>query len=98
MIHVEGPDVKCGKANGNDLIMEATNAVYAVYRTLKDTMKGDEGFDENQLMIYILTQIGRRLGQLDARNIGPINVRADSKIDPEDIIDRLFGDLFDKDN
>lgn len=97
MIHVEGPDAKCGKASGKTLIEEAANAVYAVYRTLKDAMKNDEGFSDRALMIYILEEIGHRLGALDAANIGPTKIEK-SDIDPEDIIDRFFGDLLDKED
>jgi hypothetical protein len=96
MIHVEGPDVRCGKASGKILIEEAANAVFAVYETLrKDTIK-PEKIKDVDLMKYILTEIGRRLAHLEAKKIDPVD--ADKRIDPEDIIDRVFGDLLDKDD
>lgn len=96
MIHVEGPDVQCGKASGTKLIEEAANAVFAVYETLRqDTIK-PEKIKDVDLMEYILTEIGRRLAHLEAKRIGPVD--ADKSIDPDDIIDRIFGDLLDKDD
>lgn len=94
MIHVEGPDVKCGKASGNTLIKEAANAVFAVYETLRQYNTKPEEIKDLDLMEYILTKIGSRLAHLEAKRIGPED--ADKSIDPDDIIDRFFGDLLDK--
>lgn len=94
MIHVEGPDVRCGKASGKTLIEEAANAVFAVYETLRQDTGKPEGIKDLDLMKHILTEIGRRLAHLEATSFGPVD--ADKSIDPEDIIDRFFGDLLDK--
>lgn len=96
MIHVEGPDVRCGKASGKTLIEEAANAVFAVYETLRKAKTKPEEINDVDLMKYILTKIGRRLAHLEAKDFGQVD--EDKRIDPEDIIDRFFGDLLDKED
>lgn len=90
MIHVEGGDVTCGNASGSTLVDEAANAVFAVYEVLKDDIKL-KGKNETDVMKFVLTQIGRRLAHLQA-----VTVEKEPKIESDDSIDRLFGDLLDK--
>lgn len=90
MIHVEGWDVKCGKASGSKLIEEASCAVFAVYETLRNNDGKPEGVSDMDLMCFVLRQIGKNMAHMEAVKF------KDSKEDPEELLKRVFGDLLDK--
>ncbi len=92
MIHVEGYDVRCGRASGSKLIEEASCAVFAVYETLRDKAGRPEGASEMDIMCYVLSQIGKNMAHMQATTL------KDSKEDPEELLKRVFGDLLDKED
>lgn len=97
MIHVEGHDVKCGKANGLTLIEEAGNAVIAVIETLvKET---PEEISREDITLFVLRQLGRQVGHFQAHGGDVITVCEEMpkrNEDRDDFLNRLFGDLLDK--
>lgn len=97
MIHVEGHDVKCGKANGPTLIEEAGNAVIAVIEALvKET---PEEISREDITLLVLRQLGRQVGHFQAHGVDEITVCEEmpkGNENRDDFLNRLFGDLLDK--
>lgn len=89
MIHVEGANVKCGRASGSKLIEEASCAVFAVYETLRKNAGRPEGASDMDIMCYILSQIVINMAHMQTTFKG-------SKEDPEELLKRVFDDLLDK--
>lgn len=97
MIHVEGPDVKCGNANGLTLIEEAGNAVIAVIETL--AQEAPEGISRKDTTLFVLRRLGRQIGHFQAHGVDDITVCEEmpkGNENRDDFLNRLFGDLLDK--
>ena len=97
MIHVEGHDVKCGMPNGLNLIEEAGNAVIAVIETLAH--EAPEGISREDITLYVLGQLGRQIGHFQAHGVDEITACEELSKENEsrdDFLNRLFGDLLDK--
>lgn len=97
MIHVEGRDVKCGKANGPTLIEEAGNAVIAVIETLAH--EAPEGISREDITLFVLRRLGRQIGHFQAHGVDVITACEEmpkGNEDRDDFLNRLFGDLLDK--
>lgn len=97
MIHVEGHDVKCGKANGPTLIEEAGNAVIAVIETLAH--EAPEGISREDITLFVLRHLGHQIGHFQAHGVDDITACEEMSKENEsrdDFLNRLFGDLLDK--
>lgn len=97
MIHVEGHAVKCGMSNGLNLIEEAGNAVIAVIETLAH--EAPEGISREDITLYVLKQLGRQVGHFQAHGVDAITACEEMPEENEsrdDFLNRLFGDLLDK--
>lgn len=91
MIHVEDSDVKVGNATGAQLIEEASKAVYGVFLTLKQDMP--ENISEHDLMVYLLTNVGRNLAHMGGA-FKTEKILEGKPDNPEDFMNKVFGDLF----
>ena len=93
MIHVEGNDVKVGNATGLQLIEEASKAVYGVFLILKQAEGKD--ISDHELLLYILTQVGKNLVHMDERFDTEIKEKKlkGKPDDLEDFMSKVFGDL-----
>lgn len=97
MIHVEGHDVKCGMSNGLNLIEEAGNAVIAVIETLAH--EAPEGISREDITLYVLTQLGRQIGHFQTHGVDVIEagkIFSKENESRDDFLNRLFGDLLEK--
>ena len=97
MIHVEGHAVKCGMSSGLNLIEEAGNAVIAVIETL--VHETPEGISREDITLYVLKCLGRQVGQFQAHGVDDITACEEmpkGNEDRDDFLNRLFGDLLDK--
>lgn len=78
-----------GKASGEVLLEEASKAVYGVYLTLKKAKRKDT--TDEELMMFILAEVGKNIAHMESHYIGKLEGKPD---DPEDFINKVFGDLF----
>lgn len=92
MIEVHGDDVRVGNATGEELIDEATKAVYGTFFRIKRSLEeSGKDFNEHHLMIYLLQEIGRNLAHMDTEFHAEI-ISAGDPDDPDEFL-KVFGDL-----
>lgn len=90
MIEVNGEEVKVGKASGNQLLDEAARAIHGVFLTLKKNLYLPAEVSDKQLMIFVLSEVGKRLARVDSDSVKDFSVINDKS----DSFDKIFGDLF----